>query len=63
MLGRFVFCFFLIRSLLKIIRRLYYPYNNAHGVNLGPTWVLSATDGPHLSLGFGATYIRDLTVC
>ena len=24
------------------------PDNNAHGANMGPIWVLSATDGPHV---------------
>ena len=23
------------------------PKSKAYGVNMGPTWVLSATDGPH----------------
>ena len=26
----------------------YNPDNKIHGTNIGPTWVLSATDGPHL---------------
>ena len=26
-----------------------YPDNKVHGVNMGPTWVLSAPDGPHAS--------------
>ena len=25
-----------------------YPDNNVHGANMGPTWVLSAPDGPHV---------------
>ena len=24
------------------------PHNKVHGVNMGPTWVLSAPDGPHV---------------
>ena len=26
----------------------YYPDNKVHGANMGPTWVLSAPDGPHV---------------
>ena len=26
----------------------YYPDNNIHGANMGPTWALSAPDGPHI---------------
>ena len=26
------------------------PDNKAHGDNMGPTWVLSAPDGPHVGL-------------
>ena len=25
-----------------------YPDNKGHGANMGPTWVLSAPDGPHV---------------
>ena len=25
------------------------PDSKVHGVNMGPTWVLSAPDGPHVS--------------
>ena len=25
-----------------------YPDSKAHGANMGPTWVLSAPDGPHV---------------
>ena len=24
------------------------PYGEVHGANMGPTWVLSAPDGPHV---------------
>ena len=27
---------------------MYYPDNNFHGANMGPTWALSAPDGPHV---------------
>ena len=27
-----------------------YPDSNVHGANMGPTWVLSAPDGPHVGL-------------
>ena len=27
---------------------LYIPDNKVHGANMGPTWVLSAPDGPHV---------------
>ena len=26
----------------------YIPDSNVHGANMGPTWVLSASDGPHV---------------
>ena len=25
-----------------------YPDSKVHGANMGPTWVLSASDGPHV---------------
>ena len=25
-----------------------FPDSNVHGANMGPTWVLSAPDGPHV---------------
>ena len=25
-----------------------YPVSKVHGANMGPTWVLSAPDGPHV---------------
>ena len=36
--------------LWKIILQLFYntPESKVHGANLGPTWVLSAPDGPHV---------------
>ena len=27
---------------------LHIPDNKVHGANMGPTWVLSAPDGPHI---------------
>ena len=27
-----------------------YPDSKVHGANMGPTWVLSAPDGPHVGL-------------
>ena len=36
------------------------PDNKLHGANMGPTWVLSAPDGPHISPINLA--IRDLSV-
>ena len=27
-----------------------YPDSKVHGANMGPTWVLSAPDGPHVDL-------------
>ena len=34
------------------------PDNKVHGANMGPTWVLSAPDGPHVSLsGMVVKYI------
>ena len=39
----FFFSFFLYRG----TRSLSYPDSKVHGANMGPTWVLSAPDGPH----------------
>ena len=25
-----------------------YPYSKVHGANMGPTWALSAPEGPHV---------------
>ena len=34
---------------LQSLRFIYiYPYNKVHGASMGPTWVLSAPDGPHI---------------
>ena len=36
-----------------------YPDNKVHGANMGPTWVLSAPDGPHvgpMNLAIGYSY-------
>ena len=30
--------------------RLVYPDSKVHGANMGPTWVLSASVGPHIGL-------------
>ena len=27
---------------------IYIPESKSHGANMGPTWVLSAPDGPHV---------------
>ena len=27
---------------------MFYPDSKVHGANMGPTWVLSALDGPHV---------------
>ena len=39
------------------------PYSKIHGINLGPTWVLSAPDGPRvgpMNLAIGVNYARGL---
>ena len=36
------------------------PYSKVHGVNMGPTWVLSAPDGPHV--GPMNLAVRDFTM-
>ena len=39
-----------------------YPDNKVHGANMGPTWVLSAPDGPHVGpviLAIRVTLARD----
>ena len=40
-------CFAEERSHLSCIVNII-PYNNVHGANMGPIWVLSAPDGPHV---------------
>ena len=32
----------------RILQTRAYPDSKAHGANMGPTWVLSAPDGPHV---------------
>ena len=34
-----------------------HPYSKVHGANIGPTWVLSAPDGPHEPYYQGNTVI------
>ena len=34
----------------------YHPDSKVHGANMGPTWVLSATDGPHVGLMYLAIW-------
>ena len=33
-----------------------YPDNKVHGVNMGPTWVLSAPDGPHVNFAIWVAF-------
>ena len=40
--------FFYARSLLPLTNIKRYPDRKVHGANMGPTWVLSAPDGPHV---------------
>ena len=35
--------------LLLFSEMIYVPDSKVHGANMGPTWVLSAPDGPHVS--------------
>ena len=37
------------------------PYSKVHGANMGPTWVLSAPDGPHV--GPMNLAIREALIC
>ena len=30
------------------VESIYIPDSKVHGANMGPTWVLSALDGPHV---------------
>ena len=39
-------CFILFLSWLCVTRHV--PDSKVHGANMGPTWVLSAPDGPHV---------------
>ena len=41
---------------------MHYPDSKVHGANMGPTWVLSAPDGPHvgpMNLAFRVGIIHD----
>ena len=45
---------------LLIWIRWYFPDSKVHGANMGPTWVLSAPDGPHvgpLNLAIRVVYV------
>ena len=35
-------------KLIHVSKRGYFPDSQVHGANTGPTWVLSAPDGPHV---------------
>ena len=37
----------LVFDILICWKEAHYPDNKVHGANMGPTWVLSAPDGPH----------------
>ena len=40
----------------------YFPDSKVHGANLGPTWVLSAPDGPHVGpMNLAIRVVRKLT--
>ena len=42
-----------------------YPENKVHGANMGPTWVLSAPDGPHvgpMSIAIGDSTLTPLVL-
>ena len=52
------------------ISRVHCPDNKVHGVNMGPTWVLSAPDGPHVDpmnlaimVFYGATAVGVIRQC
>ena len=32
----------------QCVKKQNYPDSKVHGANMGPTWVLSAPDGPHV---------------
>ena len=36
------------QSYLSLALSYQYPDSKVHGANMGPTWVLSAPDGPHV---------------
>ena len=50
----FMFCFSHCSAVCNI-----FPDSKVHGANMGPTWVLSAPDGPHVPCYLGY-YIRGL---
>ena len=33
---------------IKLVSEIAFPDNKVHGANMGPTWVLSSPDGPHV---------------
>ena len=35
-------------NILSSACNINYPYSKIHGANMGPTWILSAPDGPHV---------------
>ena len=42
---------------------LIYPDSKVHGANMGPTWVLSAPDGPHvgpMNLAIRVVFLENL---
>ena len=41
-------CSISIASTLEILESCTKPESKVHGANMGPTWVLSAPDGPHV---------------
>ena len=46
--------------------KLKHPDNKVHGANMGPTWVLSAPDGPHvgpINLAIRAAFGHEMTCC
>ena len=38
------------KSTLQLSAKQYLPDSKVHGANMGPTWVMSAPDGPHVGL-------------
>ena len=41
---------YLIKGCFELRVRPFFSDNKVHGANMGPTWVLSAPDGPHFGL-------------
>ena len=47
----------------KVRSIVYFPVSKVHGANMGPTWVLSAPEGPHVGPMNFAIRVLSLMIC